>query len=224
MNSQKYIRSREDLLVALDIQLKALKSSCHSYDEGNFWEAIRLATIVKTLVHDGGKKVVSVLTQLGMRGSLRFVSSGHPENPRNLLRELTLVFTRLKMTEQGPIAQFIPHLGEGPDAVRRVQFHSWWDDEKIFRDPDGFFLNRRRLVWTLRDQEGGAHLDAEITDPAYVRLSRDTSSAPRLLSEKNSSMPIMGAQSALMRQIAWELLETLKEFSLENAPLKASPE
>jgi hypothetical protein len=73
-----WTRPREEVLDALNQQREALIASCKSYDEGNRWEALRLATAVYIIVHDGGRNSKSILTQLGLRGSLRFVGSGIP--------------------------------------------------------------------------------------------------------------------------------------------------
>jgi hypothetical protein len=212
MASRGWKRSKEELLTSLQVQLKAIDASCRAYDDGDKWEAIRLANSAYILLHDGGKKVRSILTQLGIRAPIRFVASGHPNHPGNKVRELTLL-----MIQIGPEgAKHIPRLDQGPTPPRLVQFHTWWENEKIYRDPDGFFLNRRRLVWALRDQEGGAHLDAEVTDPAYIRLSRDRRRAFVAI-ENGNERPMMEAELATMRQVAWELQRTLTDDAIAKA-------
>jgi hypothetical protein len=219
--ARSWTRSHEELLASLQTQLMAIEVSCQSYDAGNQWEAFRIATAVHVLVHDGGKKVRSILTQLGIRGPLRFVSSGHGHFPGNLARELQLVKMRIS-TERG--GEYLPVLGDCATPPRLVQFHTWWDDDKIFRDPDSFFLNRRRLVWSMRDQDGGAHLDNELTDPAYVRLSKKESPIKvgiRTTFEDGTTSetlkPLEGAHFALMRQVAWELQQTLTDDAIARA-------
>ena len=76
---------------ALDVQRRAIVASCAAYDNGEKWEALRLATAVYLVVHDGGKNNKSLLTQLGVRDATKFIASARPANPNNLLRETPLV-------------------------------------------------------------------------------------------------------------------------------------
>src|SRR5438270_671390 len=101
-------RSREELKQALDVQRRAILSSSKSYDEGNKCEALRLATAVYVVVHDAGRNK-SILGQLGIKGSLRFIASGPPSNPKNLLRATLLVSTRIY---GDGTAEYIPRLDD----------------------------------------------------------------------------------------------------------------
>src|SRR2546421_47685 len=74
-------RTRAELVTMLAEQRAALATSCGSFDEGNDWEAARLAITIFNLVHDD-RKIISLLTQLGLRASLRFVSSGRDESDK----------------------------------------------------------------------------------------------------------------------------------------------
>jgi len=68
-------RPRQELVEKFKNQIKALDASSANYDAGEDWEAERLANAVFNLVFDGGK-IASVLSQLEVKDSLRFVSSG----------------------------------------------------------------------------------------------------------------------------------------------------
>lgn len=188
-------------------QMEALKASSQSYDSGNKWEAARLANCVFILLHDSSTRSRSLFSQLGIRGSTRFVSYAFPHNPNNLLRSENLV--GMQISSDGT-SEYIPLFQLTlPSAQRKeLQFHNWWEDEIIFYDPDTLFLNRRRLVWALRNQDGGAHVDESITDPAYVRISKGTKGG--WFSRVNGiDRPLLGAHLAAMRQIAWEVQETV---------------
>lgn len=91
----RLIRSQDDLKKALQTQIAALGASCAAYDNGAEWEAARLAVAVYLLVHDGGKKDVSILTQLNLRGSLRYVSSAYEISPHNLLASAPLIHVQI---------------------------------------------------------------------------------------------------------------------------------
>ncbi len=101
---------------------------------------------------------------------------------------------------------------------KKLQFHDWWEKELIFRAPSGVSMNRRRLVFALRNQDGGGHFDPQLTDEAYVEFSR----VP-VWFENPEEMTVMTNQGGkpgyspirpfphlpTMRQIAFELDRTL---------------
>ncbi len=198
-------RPRAELIKLLAEQRQALSASCEGYDKGNEWESARLATTVFTLLHDGGS-VVSILTQLGARASLRFVSSGNKINPKNLLADTPLLFLQIR---GGVGSSYKPRLGDGPpEDYSQVQFETWWSKMQIYRDA-AFELTRRRLVFALRHQDGGGHVGT-LTDDAYVRFK--TKAIWYSVKGNDPPEPIYGAVAATMRQIAWEVTETLKQL------------
>ena len=125
-------RPRAELIQLLAEHRQALAASCASYDSGNEWEAARLATTIFTLVHDGGS-ITSLLSQLGLRASLRFVSSG---------RDVSDKYTVLSTT---PLVIFETNMGRGARCIPRLdrphsggllnlQFSTWWADEIIYKE------------------------------------------------------------------------------------------
>jgi hypothetical protein len=150
-----WTRPHSEIQGMLEQQREALIASCKSYDEGNRWEALRIATAVYIIVHDGGRRSKSILTQLGLRGSLRFVGSGIPCIAGNLAPEAVLA--QMRIWKDGK-AEYVPWLDKKAGPLRSLQFHDWWDKETIYRDAE-LGLTRRGLVFSLRNQEGGAHVD-----------------------------------------------------------------
>lgn len=220
-------RSREELLQLLTEQRGALAASCENFDRGNQWEANRLATTVFNLVHDASKSITSLLTQLGLRSGLRFMSSGrvvdHEPNERGeVLAASTPPLVMINMSPGS--TKFVARLHSTADAPEQtqssVQFHRWWEDERIFKDWSGdksLVLNRRRLVFGLRHQDGGAHIGA-LTDPAYVRFK---AGAGWMGGAWMNGVEVVSPQTLMtealaetMRQVAWEVTETLKQVAV----------
>jgi hypothetical protein len=201
-------RPRAELIKLLAEQREALAASCESYDRGNEWEAARLATTVFTLVHDGGS-ISSLLTQLGLRGSLRFVSSGRDVSDAHVVAASPpLVIFEMNM---GKGARCIPLLDHGaPSKVLSVQFPTWWAKEVIYKDhPNGVELTRKRLIFALRHQDGGGHVGA-LTDQAYVRFKAGGGWFGG--SRGGPPGPMITAATATMRQVAWEISKTLEQL------------
>jgi hypothetical protein len=203
-----WVRPRSELIHQLKIQRRAIKASCSSYDSGETWEALRLSTAVANLVWDSSGGIKCILTQLGVRNDLTYISSGMPCIPGNLVREVVLAGFRIHRDGRN---EHVPWLGRSPVPSALVDFDEWWERDTILKEGDDFRMTRRQLVTALRSTDGGSHIDAELRNPNYARFSRETmihtgtAAAP----EPN---PLLGAERASMRQIAWELLVTLNSW------------
>jgi hypothetical protein len=210
-------RTRDELVEALAEQRGAIRASGASFDEGELWEAKRLAAAVYVLVHDGKGRTKSLLTQLGVRASLRFLSTAKPLDPKNLLTEHSLVSMRVEVRETGSRARYRPafDLYEQLFAFNRLQFLSWWE-EPVIRDNQRRVLSRKNIVFSLRDQEGGAHFDEELRDEVYKSLVKENS-AGWVVQKGDVMQPVMpGPHLATMRQIAWELERTLENANIST--------
>lgn len=206
---QRNPRSRDEIKQALEIQRAAIDASAKSYDEGNRWEALRLATAVYNLVHDHGS-IKSLFGQLGIRRKLRYFAAPRAYNPKNMLRETPLVLMRL---QADGLSEYLPLLDGGPPLPpRRLDFQDWWEEDVILADGAEFKLTRKRLVFVLRNQEGGGHFSPEMNDQTYLRFSQAQSTTPFVIKSGQQPAPVMGAELATMRQIAWELTKSLDDF------------
>lgn len=199
-------RARSELITLLAEQRQALAASCESFDNGNEWEAARLATSVFTLVHDGGK-IRSLLTQLGLRAPLRFVSTGRIKDVPGRVA-LTPPLLQIELSPETGV-RFLPRFDSAPNQTIRLQFPRWWEQEVIFKGNGAPPLSRRRLVFSLRHQDGGGHV-GELTDKAYVDLKAGGGWFGGLGDDPPKPLD-MGA-AATMRQVAWEMTETLKQL------------
>jgi hypothetical protein len=208
-------RSHQELVGKFKNQMKALDASCANYDAGEEWEAERLSTTVFNLVFDDGDGIVSLLTQLGVKDSLKFVSSGGIAVP-NGLPPPDLALPALVIFQGGPGGRgFVPQLGDGPRLGKEppnypsLPFSDWWEDQFIYREKATGHLNRKRLVLALRHQDGGSHIGA-LTDGIYIHLNKGA--GWQIGREDGSTEPVSNIVAALMRQVAWEVNETLKQL------------
>lgn len=206
-DGMSFTRPKSIILDGLSNQRAAIASSCRSFDEGNIWEAGRLAAAVYIVVHDASKRDASLLTRLGIRGKVRFLCSNPKSNPRNLLPEYLLLGIEIRDT----CAKLFPALGSTPNHHRFVQFHEWWERDIIIRI-GSTSLSRKRIVFNMRNKEGGAHFDTQINDPAYIELL--TKPVGMFSNGRGIEKYIFGAEIVTMRQIAWELEQTLANLEV----------
>jgi hypothetical protein len=196
-------RSKQELDAFLVTQRKALAVSSIAYDNGEIWESERLSATVYTLVYDHGS-IVSLLTQLGVMTSLSFVSTGRIDaDPKLLFAFPALV----SMTPDGKGGHdYIPALDHRTAQTKLVDFETWWKKETVYFDKDEGTLSRSSLVFALGNQDGGRHI-GELKNDAYITLKGGAG----MTNVPSGTVPIK-AVTASMRQIAWEVAETLKQL------------
>jgi hypothetical protein len=204
-------------------QVSFLRSSAAAYDGGELAEAKRLATTVSTLVNSNRRGTsVALLSQIGVRDHMSFLSYAEPLQFR--FPKVCLVIAQINSTTGGT---FIP-ICHSPMGTRYlpqqwVAFETWWRSEPIYEvvldDGTTGTLSRMDLVRYLRSQDGGSHIDADITEETYVRLSRiaDTGAyaftgdgmAGMVAVPGEGTSPIPVGHLAAMRHIAFELEQSL---------------
>ena len=89
----QYSQSNADLWDLLKDQLRFLRNSSSSYDNGFEGEAKRLAVTIRILVHDT-KNSTSLLHQLVIKHKLKMLNTASPIIPNNLLGHQGLVIMK----------------------------------------------------------------------------------------------------------------------------------
>lgn len=144
----------------LDRQMVFLRSSCESYDNGNHEEAIRIATHLRTLIHNT-RNSTSVLSHLGAMGVNINASPCH--SPDAVLFGSTLSEIELKFHSDGESGTTyeVRQLPLGMQYLCRHIPLEQWLNEPIMRSLEGAFSRRDIILWAA-NKDGGAHVDAEL--------------------------------------------------------------
>ncbi|RYE84675.1 MAG: hypothetical protein EOO65_01835 [Methanosarcinales archaeon] len=202
-------KSREELEQALVRQTAHLRRSAQAYDDGVLEEAERLASSIYILVHDGWGKTKSLLGQLGLIAKMRFVDSATPKSPDAYYQ--SNIMCGFEAGENG--WSFIPKCQFGDkEPTRLVKFTEWWSQE-VYSTAAGLELTRKNLVFALRMQDGGGHVDDEITDKAYHWLATKGDDRAEVI-HPSGNTNVNNGHWATMRQIAWEMDQTLISHGL----------
>jgi hypothetical protein len=197
--------TKEDLARHLKEQIGFIQRSVAAFDEGYEDEAKRLALTVRVMVHDT-KKCASLFTQLGMKNSLQFCDSAWPHNQRSLISYGGLVCHASGAANN--TLRYLAFLDHSPFPAKNVDFDEWWN-ALVFSKPDNTALSRRDLVLTVADQDGGAHVDPAI-DEIYATLVEGSFLGWETKDDEGNTFQIAGPERAAIRQIAHEMLRTLK--------------
>lgn len=202
------VRTSAEIKQALAIQIKALEASCAAFDSGEKWEGIRIATAVHTIVHDASKKNKSLLSLMQAKAGLLFAASGHPIAPENLIVSHSLVILEVGGQSSGYVAP----LGDRPYPIRWVAFSKWWDEPIFSSGSNRNLLTRKNLVFGLRNKDGGGHYDHKLHDEDYVAMA--DGEFWRSKNHLGEERVLRDLELTSMRQIGWEVTETLKNGGL----------
>lgn len=194
-------------LAALNFQMKALNASCAAFDAGERWEAMRIATAVHSIVHDMSSKKLSLLSRVGLKTGMKFAASGRPIFADNLAPSSPLTQMRMGRDEAGGYTKFLPRLDDNPDGIRWLAFTRWWDDPIWSSGSNRNLVTRKNLVFGLRNKDGGSHFDPHNREEAYTAMARGV-----WFFSVGSAPPVkaVGELSTAMRQIGWEVAESIK--------------
>jgi hypothetical protein len=211
-------RTTNEIINELQDQLAALRASTKGYDEGHRWESKRLATVAYTLLHDGTGRTKSLLGQIGWRNKIKYLDSvdaTHHEALRNGLEGNFLPFSPLTIfiynldTDDGNVAPRLENGFHGKIKSTSKSFSDWYEGT-VYISSDGIKFSRKNLIFSMRSQDGGAHYDSEIRNDAYRELSTVWTKKLRMGTTNGFNEP--QAHFAAMRQIAWEIDESVKLF------------
>jgi SEC-C motif len=225
-------RSYSELLTKLGSRIGFLERSVAAFDAGHEDEGEQLALGARVLLHDTGHSH-SLLGQLGVKTALGYTDTSIHHEPETehlggglhkatVTRHAGLVMWQ--STESGPWT-YAPVLR--PDGESRINppaaFDQWWQ-KPFLTDTSGRPITRRSVVLDVANKDGGAHVAKAIPE-AFRQLASGASLPVQVAAEDGSSSGIPGIVMATMRQIAFELLDTLHR-DLPNfimgAPLTAS--
>jgi len=205
----KHQVSRSELLSYLEEQRSFLARSARAYDEGYEDEAKRLALTIRVLLHDAAQSQ-SLLTQLQIKNSLRYTDSAAPINPQNLLPTPGLAMMQVA---GGIGGRYIPPLDDLIRSRQRKskQFKAWWE-EPVTKVQSATY-SRRDYVLTVANKEGGGHVDPALKQ-AWVDLTRNNAIGFKYFQESPAGQATFDFEGNLglasVRQIAWELADTLE--------------
>jgi len=206
-------RTSEELEKLFEEQLRFLESSAEAYDNGFTGEAKRIATSIRVLLHDTNTSK-SLLFQLRKKDKL-FLDTAYDKNPKSIISYSGLVSLAIINGK----SKYVALLDEIPPPSRNqwLDFETWWA-KSIFANQKNEEISRKTIILTAVNQDGGAHVDSKI-DLLYDKLVSGNYMGWKHASSNSESF-IGGAESAAIRQIAHEILKTLKPRYYKKPEMK----
>lgn len=200
----KVKQTKSELLSHLEDIIGFIEASSIAFDAGKTGEAKRLAVSIRVLLHDT-KSSKSLLGLLGWKDGHSFLNSAISYNPKNLMSHHGLVGLRIGGDTGG---SYHAPLGEGPPSrpYKYVKFTDWWN-ENVIVDSKKQKFNRRELILSLSNKDGGAHVDPEL-DESYANLTRNNTIG-WMTSKGEGEEPLMDVEKHSLRQMAYEMTESI---------------
>jgi hypothetical protein len=196
------------LIRAFLTQYAGLLISSKAFDEGHKNEAIRLANAVFVLLGTGMRNHQSIVSQLypDLDIVLPSFARGQGNSPLIAARA-TKVEIDVWEVELVPIA--------APAKPASLRLLDWWS-EIILRDEFGRDLSRNDLLRAMRDQDGGAHYDARLSNSSYeAALSGDFCGYKYTLAEGKEATILPFSIETTARAIADEVIYALRNTANE---------
>lgn len=162
------VRRKDELLDKLREQMGLLRASLDSFYQGNFAEGLRIATIIRVLVHETYQSK-PLLKQI-RHDALSLEIPEHVDDAKPGQEEIMRFAVGVR-----PGPTLAPAADLRSEHYYLSSVGSWWN-RIVFTFPSRVgtqvTYTRKQIVLILANREGGAHLDPD-EDPSYRRLLTD---------------------------------------------------
>jgi hypothetical protein len=195
---------------ALAQQLRYIDRSCQIFDQGHGDEAIRIATQLRVILHQGSGKYKSLLQHLGTQKGTRLLSTCE----RNVGPDAVMYhgMGQMQYKSDGETVEmtYYPSLGDVPNMVE-LPVHEWWNQVVWVDTPVNapkVVLRRKDVILAAANKDGGAHFD-ELT-PEYGHLATPGVAGSFTYTEAGARrfIPIPGTHFVCLRQMGYEILHS----------------
>lgn len=213
-------RTIDDLNNELMTQLDFLLKSCYAFDHGDYSEAKRISSTLRTLLKDKGSSI-SLLGQLNQKNE--FYSYTY-----KVRSEISVQQNYLVCSLENPVHQYLPNFISEVIQKSLLTFKDWWE-QVVISDMRANEFTREKIILSVAEQDGGSHVDPSINDD-YFKLTRENSQMvffatgdfsqgfPAVF-PKDMLKPMMPPVWHTIRQIAHEVLITIgKEYHYDPRP------
>lgn len=195
----------------LRTQIGYLRRSCEAFDANQIDEAIRIATVIRVLIHDT-KNSTSLLKHLGAT-TINLLSTAESPSPQAIF--YMGLGCQVATTTTNTISGGYAPIFDGP-IQRLVPVSKWWD-QIVYVLNSTTRLKRSDIVLVAADKDGGAHVDSKL-EPKYETLAKK-GAAGALVYQRNGIVThtsFTNAHLVALRQMAYELLHSPDLISISQ--------
>lgn len=192
----KESQTAAELKQAQNEQVRFLLKSCLAFDQGDFSEAKRLSVALRILLKES-RTCHSLLHMVDPSAKLVSYKENHDPHDGCIWVQRNFVVCTL----MNPMHSYLPFFLSQYSNKRLLNIQDWLD-EIIIEDAEGRSFSRSKIIFTMADQDGGAHVDPGINSD-YHALTRMNSQQSFIATGMDFN-PAMG----MPQQLPIELLKT----------------
>lgn len=206
-----HIVTRSENIKRFDTSLETLEYLSTSIEKGTTFLNLQLATAIRTIVHDT-RQSVSLLTHLGIKNKY-YWSLTRKQNPSSPAYPTADFFGLVtpKVDQSTKIIKMEPFLDRSSDLQKYqwTTFNLWWESPVTTQGNKAY--SRKDFVTFVANKLGGAHFDPELDEFLHTLSTNDSYDAEINYSDGSKDyFSTNEVLSALMLQIAFELIRTMK--------------
>jgi len=209
---QERKRQTGEIRAALAEQLRLLAKRCAEFDAGDWGEAVDIATRLRVIFHPGSpSKHPSILQSLDAE-KVPILNTTEPiEDSDNIIEVIGGLYRQsFAKDEHGTHYELRPLFGDSRYRAEAPAFR-WWDQTVniVAAEAGKHVYTRKDVVVGVANYEGGTHLASRIPD-SYDVLSRPGGVITIQIGQEGDAqdVPIVGVHLAMLRQIAYEVLNS----------------
>ncbi len=190
-------------------QIGFLDRSCKAYDHGFIDESVRIATVIRVLIHDTPKSI-SLLRHLRAT-NIELISTVEPtEIPEGAYTAFAM--GTWVLSSGG--SKWLPFLENSQFRIP-LPVNVWWT-QVVYSD-FRYRLSRKDIVLAAANKDGGAHVDRDLT-PAYAALAERGSLGIFGYGKRDDparvEVPIENGHLGYLRAFGYELLSSRELLNL----------
>ena len=189
-----------DFKAHLRRQMRFLDASSAAFDADFHDEAIRIATIIRVLVHQT-KSSTSLLKHLNAT-TINLLSTCDGATEKTLMY---MSMGTVQISGDGT-HKYLPSLGDGR-VKNLIPMSKWWDQVVFVEGTTR--LSRKKIVLSAANQDGGSHVDESLNSD-YQALTADgfAGTVFHSIGGRTTEQPLVGTHFVALRQMAFELLNS----------------
>jgi hypothetical protein len=206
---QERRRTSEETRAALAEQLRLLSKRCREFDNGDWGEAADMATRMRVILSPGSKSKPSIIQSLGA-DKIPLLSTCPPISENVLWASGGLYTQEFAKDENSVDYRLFPHLGNSAYSAK-LPARQWWEQvvEVGGQEGEPHVFCRKDVISDIANKDGGAHLASLIPD-SYDVMSKPGGLVTITIGAEGDTedIPIVGVHLAMLRQIAYEILNS----------------
>lgn len=220
---QQLKRERREIQGRLAEQLRLLAKRCRDFDDGDFGEAIDIATRLRVIFHPGSKtKRPSILQSLDAEKVPMLTTTEHRDTADGVMDLVGGLYRQsFGQDENGPYYELRTKLGDSL-FKSEVPADRWWEAVVEIKgdevdDPGRHVYRRVDVAKGIAEHDGGAHLANRLPESHDI-LTRPGGLVKIAVGPEGdtSKVPVVGVHLAMLRQIAYEVLNSSALIKLSH--------